>query len=400
MSIFDGKVKIKDSATDLFDGKIKIVESVVDLFDGKVSVNTPIDLFDGKIKIKDSATDLFDSKATSCSGCTLAHSGILGKHVPQANSGLLGFSVVSAGSGIRGSVGDLESKIFSGIKGADSYNTDIGSGVACLSLAKVKSGISGKESLVVRSMIIGGKATVPPGNRIWAVFNRKNMDNISSTSSQEDLATVLRVLFDYNYGKKTFCKAVQLEAKEAIRKYGRIEKEIQAYWITSFRTAVQMGERILKYHARPKWSVSFVSDLDYADIPSGVWVSLEDHPLIPFSGPALVTDAPLDLSIGEVSFTVEKTVGNPVEVKVTGLSEAYEPLINNQLAISYNNGIVTFTILNELNQPLGGASVMLDGTINRTTDSKGQVQFTTTRGNHRLLVEASGYAPLEFEVQV
>jgi hypothetical protein len=51
-------------------------------------------------------------------------------------------------------------------------------------------------------------------------------------------------------------------------------------------------------------------------------------------------------------------------------------------------------------EPLAGASVMLDGTAVRTTDSLGRVQFITTRGKHRLLVEATGYAPLEFEIEV
>ena len=108
----------------------------------------------------------------------------------------------------------------------------------------------------------------------------------------------------------------------------------------------------------------------------------------------------MDLSAGEVSFTVEKAVGDPVKVEVVRLSEAYEPMPIEGMTITYKDGIATFTILNDSGDPLGGASVMLDGTTVRTTDSKGQVQFTTSRGEHRLLVEATGYAPLEFTVVV
>lgn len=327
-------------------------------------------------------------------------SGIKGLGETSVDSGIKSLGELSADSGIRGLTEDISSKVLSGIKGTESQNTDVDSGIKCLGFTQAGSGIGGKAVLGIGSAIIGGYSDIFPRDRIWAVFNHKTMDSVSAASSQEDLVTVLRVLFDYDYGKSTFRKAVQLEVKEAIRKYGRIEKEIQAYWLASFRLAVQMGERQLKYYGRPKWSVSFVSSLDYADIPSGEWVALEEHPLLPVSGRVLVTDAPLDLSVGEVSFTVEKAVGNPAIVEITRLSEAYEPMPVEGLKITYKDGIATFTILNDLGYPLGGASVMLDGTTTRTTDSKGQVQFTTTRGKHRLLVEATGYAPLEFEVEV
>ena len=331
---------------------------------------------------------------------TDADSGIKGGPLTEVDSGIFGQFGASVGAGIRGLTEDIKSGILSGIKGTDSKDVSTDSGVLGLGLSEVLGGILGKAPIGIVSGIIGGQPDVLLRDRIWATFNNKTMDSISSVSSQEDLVTVLRVLFDYDYSKSNFRKAVQLEVKEAIRKYGRIEKEIQAYWLTSFRLAVQMGERQLKYYGRPKWSTSFVSSLDYADIPSGEWVTLEEHPLLPILGKVLVTNAPLDLSAGEVSFVVEKAVGDPVEVEITRLSEAYEPEALEGLKIAYKDGIATFTILNDLGYPLGGASAMLDGTTTRTTDSKGQVQFTTTRGKHRLLVEASGYAPLEFEVEV
>lgn len=326
--------------------------------------------------------------------------GIVGRGELSVDSGIRGLGEPSVDLGIRGLIEDINFGALSGIKGVAPQNTDVDSGIDCLGFTQVGCGVSGKEFLNIGSAITGGYPGVFLRDRIWAVFDHKTMDSVSATSSQEDLVTVFRVLFDYDYGKDTFRKAVQLEVKEAIRKYGRIEKEIQAFWLTSFRLAVQLGERQLRYYGRPKWSVSFVSSLDYADIPPGEWVNLEAHPLSPISGNVLVTDAPLDLSAGEVSFTVEKAVGNPVDVEITRLSEAYEVMPVEGLKIAYKDGVATFTILNDLGYPLGGASVMLDGTTVRTADSRGQVQFTTTRGRHRLLVEATGYAPLEFEVEV
>jgi len=347
-----------------------------------------MNLFDGKVKLEDSTIELFDGKLIICFGCT------------ATKSGILGLAEISAKSAIRGLSEDLSNQILSGVKGIETIPLDVSSGIIGLSLTEADSGITGKSLIGCLSGITGTQPGIVFGDRIWATFNSKNIDEVSSVSSQEDLITVLRVLFDYDYGRQAFQKAVQLEAKEAIRKYGRIEYEIEAYWISSFRTAVQMAERKLKYCSRPKWITSFKSSLDYADIPSGGWISLEEHPLLPVLGNVLVIDAPLDLSIGEVSFRTEKVIGPIMDVEITQLSEAFEPTPLEGITITYRDGIATFTILNDLGYPLGGASVMLDGTTTRTTDSKGQVQFTTTRGKHRLLVEASGYAPLEFEVEV
>lgn len=323
-------------------------------------------------------------------------SGVKTKGFAQTNSGVLGLTIASADSAIRGIIEDLNLGILSGIKGIAEKEIDVDSGIEGSGFTEVSSGLLGKEYLGVSSAIMGGD----PNLGIRATFSRKTIDSVSAVSSQEDLITVLRVLFDYDYGQGTFRRAVQLEAGESIKRYGRIEKEIQAYWLSSFRAAVQMGEKQLKYYSRPKWDVSFISNLDYADISSGEWVVLEEHPLLPISGRVLVINAPLDLSVGEASFTVEKVVGNLVAIEVTKLSEAFEPEVLEGLTITYKDGVATITILNELGESLGGASVMLDGETVRTTDSLGRVQFTTTRGKHRLLVEATGYAPLEFEIEV
>jgi hypothetical protein len=258
------------------------------------------------------------------------------------DSGILGLPEASAGSAIRGISEDVNLGTLSGIRGILTKEADADSGIKSSGFTDVDSGILGKEFLGVGSAIIGGDLSI---DRIWATFNNKTMDNVSAVSSQENLVTVLRILFDYDYGKQAFRKAVQLEVKESIAKYGRIEKEIQAYWLSSFRVAVQLGERQLRYYARPKWGISFTASLDYADIPSGEWIILEEHPLLPVSGRILVTDAPLDLSVGEVSFTTEKVVGPPVNVEITRLSEAYEFVPDEAITITYRDGVATITIL-------------------------------------------------------
>lgn len=365
--------------------------------------------FDGKVQIRNAAKPILDGKVVpyvvrhsdASSGiCGLpGTSALSGLYCFPAKSGIAGLAALDGSSGIIGLSPEIESSARGGVVGIEVDKSQVSSGIEGSVKVQRGSALAGCSALSIGSAIIGGEG-LPFGDRIWAYFNRKNMDSVSAVSSQEDLATVVRVLFDYDYGKKSFRKAVELESKDAIVRYGRIEKEIQSYWIGSFRLAVELGERQLNYHARPKWKVSFVTSLDYANIPPGGWISVDKHPLIPFSGIALVTDAPLDLSAGEVSFIVEKNVGSPVVSTVIELSKAFKPIVPSGPAITYENGVATFTILNELGDPLADASVMLDGVTVHVTDQKGQVQFVTARGKHRLLVEATGYASLEFEVQV
>lgn len=61
--LFDGKVIIKDIATDLVDGKVVISDEDTDLLDGKVIVeSSDTDLLDGKTVIKDDDIDQLDGK--------------------------------------------------------------------------------------------------------------------------------------------------------------------------------------------------------------------------------------------------------------------------------------------------------------------------------------------------
>jgi len=61
-NLLDGKIKIKDSTTNLIDGKIYILDA--NLLDGKIQIkDSATNLLDGKARIKDSATNLLDGKA-------------------------------------------------------------------------------------------------------------------------------------------------------------------------------------------------------------------------------------------------------------------------------------------------------------------------------------------------
>ena len=61
--LLDGKINVQSKATDLLDGKLQIKDTDTDLLDGKVQIkDTDTDLLDGKVQIKDTDTDLLDGK--------------------------------------------------------------------------------------------------------------------------------------------------------------------------------------------------------------------------------------------------------------------------------------------------------------------------------------------------
>jgi hypothetical protein len=71
--IFDGKAIIKSAATLTFDGKARILSVATPTFDGKVVVQvftTDTDTFDGLVSVGTATVDLFDGKAVLSAGTT------------------------------------------------------------------------------------------------------------------------------------------------------------------------------------------------------------------------------------------------------------------------------------------------------------------------------------------
>ena len=235
---------------------------------------------------------------------------------------------------------------------------------------------------------------------VYAEFDILTASNISAGSSLRDVYTEIELRYDYDWTENKYKRVIGFQADdETIRRYGNRRQVLEAPWLHSPSQAQQLGERQLRFRARPQWTASFQTGLDHIGLPPGAQVSMQ-HPLCPIAGKALVMDVEPNTDTGTVAITINAAYGDAPAVNVTALSTAFEPIIPDQIAVIYRDGVATFTILDEAGKPLAGAKATLDGDVTRITDAAGRVQFTTSRGTHLLLIEATGFVNQELQVEV
>ena len=221
--------------------------------------------------------------------------------------------------------------------------------------------------------------------------------DLQAATSATGIHTALRVLYDYDHAAGRFARAIQLEAPDAVKDYGRLELEWPAPWLRTPRQAEALGQRMLAWLARPRWRVSWRQSL--ADVATGSWVDV-DHPRSPVQGRHRLVGAELDLDAAVLACAIEAPVGEPPAIETTRLSAAFDPLIQPGITVEVANGEIIFTARNERGQPLPGARITLDGGAKRIADANGRVSFPVARGRHVLLIEADGYPPSEAVVVV
>lgn len=226
----------------------------------------------------------------------------------------------------------------------------------------------------------------------------QQLDDVSAQCAASDLATVLRVEFSFDASGQAQ-QAVILECPSAIRRFGRIEATYQAKWTRSARQAESIGKSMLENMARPSWSIS-------ATIPPAAARKLLpgddvviNHPWLP-SGTAMVTDLEEQPLAMTATMTCRIAAGSVPIITLTKQAGAFAPLGAGGVSVDYAAGVATLTILDDSSRPLAGARVTLDGGTTRITDSKGQVQFKTSRGTHAISITAAGYADMESEIVI
>lgn len=282
----------------------------------------------------------------------------------------------------------------SGIIGKVRVAGDLDSAMWAAAYLVADSALLAKSNIECASGIIGEKSEV-----YAARFNKFNIDNVSSSANYQHIKTVVRVLFDYDYAAGDYRKAVTVKSDTAIRIYDRIETEIRAEWISDTTDGIDLAFRLLNYYARIKWDIQFTSDLTFSNVTAGTYIHIE-HPLLPVVGRVMVMEADMDIDSGEIKFVCEKLVDTPVVPEVEVLASKYRPKPPDQLQVSYANGTLTLIVTDNNKMPMAGAVVTLDATTSKLTTGTGSVSFVTKRGIHLIHIEATGFDPLDWEIEV
>ena len=255
-------------------------------------------------------------------------------------------------------------------------------------------------SATVRALFSNTKGVAISGDvktKSSFIFNNLNLQNFAATAQHDDVATVLRILFKYDFATGEFEGSLQLEAPEEIIKYGRIEKIIEARWVPTHRQALALGTRYLRYIAKPRWAITFDTASKEALCNVGDDIFIE-YPISPVSGKMVVMKT--DYSVNNLSarITAEYVSKTPTRIIMSDIGKL-DRTVSTPGSIVYENGVATISIVDANDVAMVGATVTLDGRTSQISDKAGKVRFTTTKGKHVLLVENDDYVPVEIGVE-
>lgn len=194
--------------------------------------------------------------------------------------------------------------------------------------------------------------------------------------------------------------AMTLHAPDRVDEIGKITADLTLPWLRTMRDALSVGTAHLAQRARGQWKISNTIDysLNATDWQPGDTITL-NHPWLPI-GQATITDLAEDADQQRLGMTLIMPAGEPPRIEIQTRSALIAPTAANPLKIAYTNGTATFTISDDTGSPIAGAAVTLDSQTTHQTDRTGQVQFKTSRGQHTLSINATGYAPFQITVNV
>lgn len=237
-------------------------------------------------------------------------------------------------------------------------------------------------------------ATLSSTEPYYLTLSALDIDSVESEADSAELVTALRVKYAYDHYQGEFTKSLLLEAPLQIRKYGRVERELEFNWTSDDRQAVAVAKRYLQYWSRPVWRSTLTLSSEAAtETPPGVVVSVS-HPYLPTTGALLTVGASVDILAGQTTIETEAAYGSAPTVTLVQTSEQFAD-IEQTLFSEFQNDVATIQALSSsTGLPLPGATVTLNG-ITRTADSNGVATFNIAPGVYQLRIEASGEDTIE-----
>ncbi len=221
-------------------------------------------------------------------------------------------------------------------------------------------------------------------------------DTPAGSASRADIATRLRIRYAVEDGKPRASMELRAPSVEALR--GAVVAEVTLPWVSDARVAADVGDRILGDRARPRYTVRAARQLRRI-VPGDVVTA--SVPALNLSGPALVTAS----AIADRGSTpvLELAAGTAPATEITSISVAYTPETYTGATVTTVGDARQVVITDANRRPIVGARCTLDGSIVRTSDSGGRVNYPASAmppGTHTILIEQAGMNPLTLTVVV
>jgi len=224
--------------------------------------------------------------------------------------------------------------------------------------------------------------------------------SVQAQSRLDDIATVTTVNFGYDWSEAGYTGSVTYQAPEEIKRYGRVERTLDAPWCPSARQAARLAEAHCGRYAVPRWTAEIAGDRSLAHIDAGELITC-NHRLLPGGTvtAALVTGIDRDHAGGSMTLTVDYPAGPCAGVEIAGWSGRFTPRAQADTQVIIGKGSVTLVIADDSGTPMPGAIATMDGVKTAIADASGRVTFSgVSAGKHTVDIRAAGYAAYTIEV--
>lgn len=225
----------------------------------------------------------------------------------------------------------------------------------------------------------GGSASAESG---WTI-DLAHVD--SAATSIAGIVNAVTIRFDYR-GREA-SRTIELDCPDSITRYGRRERTIEARWIADAHVAYAVAERLLTWRAEPGWQFK-ASDISH-DIRALSVVHWDGITALPEPESAIVVASLYDPMARKSEIEFERLTQAGAAIRLVRQSSTIEDQQVTHAAIQTAGDQRRIKLTNPDGSPLAAATVLLDGTITRTSDEGGYVSFpinVTPPGIHTLKI--------------
>jgi hypothetical protein len=245
-----------------------------------------------------------------------------------------------------------------------------------------------------------GIAKVFPGESLdsyarGTIDYRSDIGNPESGIDSVYTAAVLN--YDFQLGQAT--QSIELEAPDAIPRFGRRVLTIDAMWLTNPRAAYDVAARALAFRSRPQVSLTALGIR--GELLPGQTVNIT-HPRSPIQGIVMVQAADVDFVSRTSDVRVVAALGPVPRITIVRQSAAADPTSPASATVQTIGGERVLYVKDLNGAPLANALVVLDGQYQRQSDAGGRVAFPASimpAGTHRLAI-TTGAGVIEIQVVV
>lgn len=230
------------------------------------------------------------------------------------------------------------------------------------------------------------------------VLEKSVVSAVVPSADLTDTADILKLSYDFNYATGSPQRYIQFEASP--KRYNGIEFDLTLPWLRQSANAELIGRRLLQRLAGKRVDVAFNST---DPVIEGDWVKLVSVPEWSFQSYGdpiiMVTESDTTPGDNEIACIGETVIEYP-QIVITAHTIAIPSTTDGGADVVYQNGVATFTFTIPGGGPAKGARCSVDGGAPKTTDDQGKVAFQLAVGPHTVAVEAVGYTPMQFTVDL